>query len=351
MTSFILALDFLETVIKIVSIIAGVFGAIVLTSPDRLPTYIRNRPGFYWPIAVVIFVFAGISFFSVYTQIADFFRSPQQSQEVAVKDQKQTPLLPEISIPEIEPLPEQKGSVESKTSLSIADIVLGTPIDVAIQILLSRDEGCSEIEVIDPALRTKQVPAIYKLDHVFQKPRVVECFRSQHEYDHFYIYPDIYESDSKVFAIARYTSFDKLRMEDIRELLERRYGPSGDPYYQPNYGEGLYWAAHSGKLTEGFIRQNKNCFLYLPRAMESRLTNHPAALRTRQDVPIVHLSSYELKGDCGIVLHGFTLKDGPRLWLFLVNSTRVQAYKKYGNSLAEKDRIEQLNKARKNIEF
>lgn len=350
MTNVTLTLEILELLGRILPIILGIIGALVLSSPEKLPEPIRKRRYLYWPIAAVIFIVAGISLYSISAEVGDYFSEKNNGEVASVKTQADSvSTLPEVKLPKVEPFNDSKSGKTS--SLSIADIKLGTPINDAIQHLVSRDETCSEVKVVDPALSSKKGPYLYKLDTVFQQPRVIECYRSKKDFEHFYIYPDIYESAQNVFAIARFTSFDGLRVEDVRELLESRYGPSGNPSYQPNYGKGFYWKENTRNLTAAFIKSNKDCFLYLPRAMKSALEYRPVLGGNYRNSPSVHLNSHELKGDCGVVLNGFTLNRGPSLWLFLVNSSSVQTYKKHGNSLVEREKLEQLNEARKKVKF
>ena len=161
--------------------------------------------------------------------------------------------------------------------------------------------------------------------------------------------PDIYETNNKVFAVARVSKFKDLRVQDIRELLESRYGPAQEPSYQPNYGTHLYWLTNTPQPTDVYLKKNEDCFLYLPRAMKSSLDSVP--VRPRDDGARAQLNSGELQGDCGLVLGAFITNRDRRMWLFVTDTSRVQNYKQYAKSREAANEIERVNKARRDTKF
>lgn len=340
---------FFEAVIliaKLTPIIVGVIGAFLFLSPDRLPRAVTSRWYFYWPTLIVIYTVALVALFSVIGDIKQILR-PEASDEGLPPNstsQSQPQGLPPITIPPVAKLPPSSNSLNPSEKMKVAGVAIGMPIVAAIRTIMERDTTCYQIDTEDRAW-TGITVTIAELDPVFQSPTVIECYRNRDDFEHIYLFPDIYETNREVFAVARVSRFKNLRVDDVRELLEQHYGFAQEPSYQPNFGSHLRWVADG---TNSNLQED--CFLYLPRALESSLNNRPVGKETKQSAR-AQLNSYELQGSCGLVLNGFVANEDRRTSLLLVDTNRVQEYKTYAENLDEANKINQINKARRNTKF
>jgi len=336
---------------KVIPILLGIVGAFLFLSPKRLPRAIRSRWYWYLPTLFVICVLAGVSLISVFGDITRYFEHKDIDHSASL-NQKSSNLpggLPPVEVPEVAELPDYQGRTLEGRSFAIADVTIGMSLAEADRTITKRDQACLDINVEDQSW-TGITVTIAELDPVFQNPTVIECYENPNQYEHIYLFPDVHESNSKVLAVARISKFSDLRGEDIRELLERRYGPAVEPWYQPNYGTHLYWIAQNPQPNEAYLKENEDCFLYLPRALKSSLEYSPVSLNKGRPAR-AQLNSSELIGDCGLVLTAFISNTDRRLWLLAVNTSRVQAYREYANNKSAAEEIERINRSRRSTKF
>lgn len=341
---------------KLVPVVLGIVGALIFYSPEKLPRFVASRRYLYRLSVSVIYVIAAFAFgsavvalVSVVGDFREFLSRPNSNESTLTSGSEgERPIsLPPIKVPPIAnlpPGPDQRGG--TLTSLRIAGVHLGMDLTEAIRVVREQLDNCTEIEVEDRAWTGISV-TVARLDPVFQSPRVIECYRDPKDYEHVYLFPNIYEDEQRVFAIVRVGNLPNLRPKDIQDLLVARYGIPIEPSYQPNYGTHLYWVADSSLADPTKI--NEECFLYLPRALKSSLDGAPVGAKVRS-TSRAQLSSHELDTNCGVTLTTF-ISDERRFWMLLVDTERVMRYKTYARDKAAAEEAERINKARQQTRF
>lgn len=339
MASLPFILEVLILIAKVVPIIVGTIGAFLFLSPERLPHAISSRRYLYWPTLATIYVVAAVALFSAVDIIAGFSFDTGEKRSSSTLVPRPTILAP-INVPPLAEFPTEPLPFDKAAGFTVADVSLGSPMEEAVRIITDRDQTCSEIDITH---RASGDP-----DPVFQKPRAVKCYRDSENFEHILLFPDIYESGERVFAIARLSWLSELRISDIRELLVATYGPASQEDYPPQIGKKLFWRKQKPPRDDDDLgNRDKNCFIDLPNSLAGS-SGLPFFSRGR--IPNIVLSSHGLNGNCGIVLTAF-LNKNLGTYLFLVDTGRLLKYKAHGEKIAAMKEVETINRAREKIKF
>ena len=328
---------------KILWVILSLVLAIAASRPEGIPADVRRSKVAHYASLFVVYAFAGLAFLVLLQEVRNWFvEEPIEQPSSRDIGLEPSNALPSVAKPDIRPIPPPRG-LEGQKSFSIAGIGIGDKTDQAVSKIVGRWPECNRL----PTRDEKDGPLIYKRDPVFQSSILLECFRSQRSFDYFVIFPDIYETGERVFAIARISKLAGLDKDDVFDLLVSRYGRPDEPGFQPNSGAFFRWHGAPGPISEA---DHRGCFLYLPRALEPKFDFITGPIDHSEDV-LLHLNSHEIDQDCQTVMGAYWRETSDLLYLFLADTRRVLDYRRFHNELEAAEEVERRNAARKEIDF
>jgi len=342
-------LEILVFLSKLLPILAGIIGSILLMSPDRLPSAIRKRPYLLWPTVGTIYVFAVIALVAVGRDIFNYANHVMVSDTASSADpstQPSTTPLEPLEIPETRDFDQAPSTATS--SLNISGVGIGTPLAEVMNLVEAAHGNCTERTVEERIVRYRQYTNPWP-DVVFQEPLFIECFKDDASFHQYYIYPDVYETGTRVFAVLRVSKVGRLTIEDMIDLLESRFGTPAEPYVQGHDVARLYFFPDGFGRGTSYVRANEGCFLYIWRAFNA--FNRKAVAAGDDPHREIALNSYELDEQCGPVLVANIYGRDSRIGLLLTDTDRVQQYREYGTSIREAEEIRLRNEAREEVDF